>query len=290
MIKICGTEHLSQCAEIAFKRNSLPGTSCAFCSSSKESICKDFEFMINNAKCLVLGYFAGDSLLSVFGFFMNPENNWVDCVGPFFKDEWNPHAAKDMFLFAQSTLTDAARFNFFFDARNVNCHQLMEELAAERGDNEYILLLDKADYKPQEVKNCVVRYTDEYENDLIQLHDMTFPDVYVTGTDIISSIGSTREAFCALDDNGDFAGYGILKLADDSKQFTAEIFAVKDEMRRKGYGWALLNAVIDSAFNKHNADIVSLVVEKLNTHARDLYFSCGFKLSVENEMFYLRAQ
>jgi len=92
-----------------------------------------------------------------------------------------------------------------------------------------------------------------------------------------------------LDGDGVFAGYGVLKYTSDIKHITAEIFAVKKEKRGKGYGWALLNAVVDSAFYKYNGNVVDLMVEKLNTNARDLYYSCGFKLSVENEAWFLEA-
>ena len=62
---------------------------------------------------------------------------------------------------------------------------------------------------------------------------------------------------------------------------------VAEFARGKGYGWALLNSVADCAFNKYNADTVDLIVDKLNTHARELYYSCGFKLTVENAAYCL---
>jgi len=273
---------------MAFERNNLSESNCAFCSKSKENIREDFEFIMDNPNCLLVGYFVDDILTGILGCFMNPDNNWVDCSGPFFKNEWDHGHAKNMFLYAKTTLSKAVRFNFYFNAKNENCHQLMEVLSAERQDNEYILVLDRTDYKPQHIKHHVVKYVNDYENQLIQLHDNTFHDVYVTGKDIVKAINKTREVFCVLDEDGSFAGYGVLKYADAKKHLTAEIFAVKEEKRGKGYGWALLNTVVDSAFSKHSGNVVDLVVDKLNTNARNLYYSCGFKLAVENEAFCLR--
>lgn len=286
MVKICGMEYLPQCVDIAFERNHLPQSNCAYCPNSKEGIHADLEFIIHSVDCRMVGYFIDDTLTGILGCFMNPDNHWVDCVGPFFKNEWNPDHAKDLFSFAKATLSRAVRFNFYFNAKNDNCHQFMEVLSAERLDNEYILLLDKADYKPQQIKHRVVPYAKEYEAELIRLHDNTFPDVYVSGKDIVTN--KTREVFCVLDEYGVLAGYGVLKYAGDSRQVTAEIFAVKQEERGKGYGWALLNTVVDAAFRRHNADVIDLVVDKLNTNARELYYACGFKLAVENEAYCLR--
>ncbi|MCL2081233.1 MAG: GNAT family N-acetyltransferase [Oscillospiraceae bacterium] len=287
MVQQCGTEHLSQCVEIAFKRNNMPESSCAYCPKTKDSINDELAFIIGDTDCLMTGYFVEENLAGMLGCFVNPDNRWADCIGPFFMDEWNQDFAYEMFMFAKETLSETARFNFYFNSKNKDYHQLMKRLSAERGDNEYMLLLAKPDYKPQNIKARVVKYSSGYESDIIQLHDATSPDMYITGNDIISSVNKSREVFCVLDDEDSFAGFGVLK-NNGSKDLTAEVFAVKPDKRGKGYGWALLNAVVDSAFNKHNGDTVYLIVDKLNTRARDLYYSCGFKLAVENEAYHIK--
>lgn len=288
MIKKCGLGRLTECVEIAFAQNKLPESNCAYCPGSKDAITDDFSYIIDDPNCLMAGYFLGGELSGIFACFLNPDNNWADCVGPFFKGGWSPEAAMELFSFARAALSNAVRFNFYFNSRNESCHRLMESLSAERLDNEYILLLKKSDYIPHQPKVRIVKYTPHYEQDIVRLHDETFSDIYVVGRDIIASIGKTREVFCALDENDKFAGYGVLKFDDGIGHLTAEIFAVKKEGRGKGYGWALLNFVVHSAFKNHNGAEIDLVVDKLNTHARDLYYSCGFKLSVENEAFCIR--
>jgi len=279
-------ESLQQCVDIAFKRNNQPENNSAYCPKSKESIYADFEFMINNPNSLVVGLFSNDVLLGVLGCFTNPDNNWVDCIGPFFANDWDQDNAKAMFAFAKSKLTKAVQFNFYFDARNKNLHQLMDALSAKRKDNEYVLMLEKCDYKPQQLMQNIVMYSDKFENDVIKLHDATHIGLYVTGKDIVNSVGKDREVFCALDENGLFVGYGVLKRYDNTGHMTAEIFAVAKAARGNGYGWALLNTVVDCALNKHNANTIDLVVDKLNTHASNLYYSCGFKLVVENSSYF----
>jgi len=285
MIKECTLNHLQQCVDIAFLRNSQPENNSAYCPKSKESIYADFDFMMSTPDSLVVGYFVGDVLTGILGCFTNPDNNWVDCIGPFFKDEWNQDHAKAMFVFAESKLTKAAQFNFYFDARNKNLHQFMAVISANRRDNEYVLKLDKSDYKPQQLKQNIVMYSQKFEKDVIKLHDNTHVGLYVTGKDIINSVSKDRDVFCALDENDVFVGYGVLKRYDNTSHMTAEIFAVAENAQGKGYGWALLNTVVGRALNKHNANTIDLIVDKLNTHASNLYYSCGFKLVVENSSY-----
>ena len=288
MIKNLNTGYLQQCVEIAFLRNNQPKSNSAYCPKSKENICADFAFIIDNPDSILLGLVNDDVVTGVLGCFVNPDNNWVDCSGPFFKDEWNQEDAKAMIAYAKSNLPKAAKFNFYFDTRNLNLHQLMESLSAERNDNEYILLLNKTNYKPRQIEQNIIAYNSNFENDVIKLKNNTWADSYITDKDLINSINKDRDVFCALDENGKFVGYGILKRYDDDNRMTAEVFAVAEHARGKGYGWALLNTVVDCAFNKYNANIVDLVVDRLNTHARDLYYSCGFNLNIENAAYCIK--
>jgi len=270
-------------------RNSQPENNSAYCPKAKSSIHSDFEFIMDHPGSLMIGHFSGDTLTGIFGCFMNSDNNWCDCIGPFFEGEWSQDDAKEMFAFAKSKLAKAVRFNFYFDTKNTNLHRLMASLSAERNDNKYILLLKKVDYKPQLLKQNIIAYTIGFANDIVQLKNDTWADAYLTDNDLLNSIGKDREVFCALDENDSLVGYGVLKRYDgDTRHATAEVFAVAESVRGKGYGWALLNTVVDCALNKYNADTVDLVVDRLNTHARDLYCSCGFKLTVENAAYCIK--
>ncbi len=288
MIKKCEKDVLEQCIDIAFMQNNLPQNSCAYCSNLVENIRIDFELIINNPNCLMVGYFNDNELTAILGCFVNDNNNWVDCCGPFFRGEYNQDVAKDMFLFAKSYLSNAARFNFYFNVENKNTHELMQILGANRQDNEYILSIKRSDYKPQKIKKHIVKYINIYEKDVITLHNECFPDVYVDGRDLISAIAKTREIFCALDENDEFVGYGVLSFNNDRQGLVAEIFAVREEKREKGFGWALLNTVVDYGFTEYNGNKIDLVVDKLNNNARKLYYSCGFKLQIENESFFIK--
>lgn len=290
MIKECSYIHLNQCVDIALIRNTIPESNSAYCPTTEKAIRSDFENLIEDPNSLILGYFSEDILLAIFGFYFNNDsNNWVDCLGPFFLNEWDERIAIDMFSYATTKLPISSRFNFFFNTKNTNLHNLMSNINAKRSDNEYILNLYRDGFIKKENDHIVVKYSEKYKNDIIELHDEVHKNMYITGNDIISSIGIDREVFCALSDDNRFVGYGVLKRYKDKKRhITAEVFTVKEEYRGMGYGRAVLNAVILNAFYRYNANTVDLVVDKLNLNARELYFSCGFKLETENASYYLQ--
>ncbi|MCL2364474.1 MAG: GNAT family N-acetyltransferase [Defluviitaleaceae bacterium] len=287
MIRICSTNDLPQCVEIAFARNNEPQNNSAYCPKLRDGIHADFAFLLDNVGSVLLGDFDGDAPVGLMGCFFNPENGWVDCSGPFFVGAWDEARAQALFAHAQNTIAGATRFNFFFDTRNAGLHELMTTLRAHRNDNEYVLSLAQADYKPQPIKHTVVAFEDSYKDAVLLLKNDTWAEAYLTDSELIGSISNDRDIFCTLDEEGAFVGYGVLKRYADKQRMTAEVFAVAAHARGRGYGWALLNAVINAAFDKYDAQSVDLVVDKLNDHARKLYFSCGFKLNVENASYHI---
>ena len=290
MVRECGMGDLQACVEIAFVRNGVPESNSAYCPKTRDGIFADFEFLLNNPGSVLVGDFDGDVLVGLMGGFFNPENGWVDCSGPFFVGEWDEARAVALFDYARTWLTDVMRFNFYFDMRNVGSHGLMEALGARRNDNEYVLSLARADYIPQSIKHTVVIYEDGYKDAVLRLKNETWAEAYLTDGELIGSVGYDRDIFCALDDGGAFVGYGVLKRYTNSTRVTAEVFAVAEHARGRGYGWALLNAVVARAFDLYDAQTVDLVVDRLNEHARVLYFSCGFKLDVENASYQINNQ
>ena len=84
-------------------------------------------------------------------------------------------------------------------------------------------------------------------------------------------------------DGNTVAGFVILRLFDDE----AEIFniAVRENTRRQGIGFSLMQSVIDEA-RKKSVNVLYLEVRESNTGAYDLYCKCGFeKLSVRKNYY-----
>jgi len=287
-IKFLDTKFLDQCIELAHSRNSVPETNCAYCCIDRQSIAADLEGMFADEHSIMLGAFDDEDLVGIMGFFVHSpcgDGGVADCCGPFFAGNWNADLARDLFDNARRALSGVARINFYFNAKNADYHALMADLSAVHYDNEYTLTLRKDDFVQQDFAPFVVPFDPAHKPAFVALLDKTFPDSYVGGEELIANIGKTRKIFCALDDDGGLVGYGVLKI--DQGNAWAEIFAVDEKHRGKGYGGALLNRVIAAAFDNHDVWSIDLVVDKMNTRAADLYYSFGFKMAVENSAYRL---
>jgi len=288
MIKKLSDFYIDKCVDIAYLLNNQPASNCAYCPKEKEHIKNDFAAIFNDENNLMLGYFDKGVLICIFGFFVDPHTNWVDCVGPFFIRNWDIAIAMEMFDHAKIKYPHAARYNFYFDTSNEHLHQLAQSLSATRGDNEYLLMLDKDDYKPQPIKHTVVKYNEKYRDDFICTYTKTFPNPYISAINVLEAISKDRNVFCILDADSAFVGFGVLKHYPGQPHATAEIFGVDEKERGKGYGWAVLNTALDYAIYTLHVETVDLIVDKLNINAAKLYYSCGFELKTENAAYFIK--
>ncbi|MDL2294246.1 GNAT family N-acetyltransferase [Ruminococcaceae bacterium OttesenSCG-928-D13] len=272
---------------LACEKNSIPEQNCAYCSKQRDAIEKDFSLMRESPAHLLVGYWKKGTLACIMGFFFNSENGWVDCIGPFFREDWDIPDAKALFTYGKEHLKSATQYNFFFDCRNTGCARLMRELQASAQDNEYILRLCRDKYKAPRLAETVIPYSPVYRDEIIALHREAFGEIYLDAEALIASHDKGRKLFCARTERG-FAGYGALQYDENGDNLTAEVFAVKRELRGRGYGWALLNTVIQYAFAHFPGNQIHLVVDKLNERAQKLYCSCGFELVTENCAYRLK--
>lgn len=280
MIKKCSINDIKEIVDFVYRKNNKPEHNSAFCSLKYDTIQKDFVNTLESEIHAVVGYYKDDTLIGVISFYVDEEKQIADCIGPFVEGDYCK-LAKAMIDYVKPLFKQSLSLNFFFDKRNIECILLMDLICAENKGNESILTLKRDNYKKQEFAVSVEKLTPEYEDQLIELHDFIFPDVYVSGKDIIQSIGINRQVFCIIE-NGRLSGYSVLKTPSVGTKATAEVIGVDEGFRRKGYGRALLNAVVKEAFNQSNIDEIHLVVENINQNAIELYYSLGFELHVEN--------
>lgn len=72
-----------------------------------------------------------------------------------------------------------------------------------------------------------------------RLHDSIFPGVYITGRGITDSIGKNREGFVMTEDGG-ISAYSVLERTSDPSLAVAGSIGVKEGMRHRGRGRAVL--------------------------------------------------
>lgn len=280
MVRKCMINDLDQMIELAYRKNNEASHYSAFCYSKREKIQKEFSQGLNSEDYICVGYFENNELKGLLCCFIDGERNNADCSGPFVDGDFNK-ISEEMFEYIKSLASPSMNFTFYFGKKNTECASFMELIGAENQGNEYQLELKRLNYKKFESPIHTSILPIEYKNQFIRMHDTIFPDVYISGKGIVSSIGIDRQVFCIIE-NYKLIGYSVLKTYENSRKATAEIISVDEKHRHKGYGRALLNKLLEVALSNNSIESINLIVDKVNENALMLYYSVGFEMSIEN--------
>jgi len=276
MLKKCDIKNLDSLTDMAYKLNNIPESNIAYCYKNYESIKQDFESVILSEHNLIIGDFNNNNLKGFISFYIDMDKFTVDVCGPFITEDFNDTFYK-LWKFKDAYISSEYSFNFFVNNKNENVINLLILLNAKNNGNEYVYQLDISDFN--EIKNSItvnLLNSNQYSQ-FINLHNNMFPDIYVSGNDIINSLKTDRKVYI-YEIKDQIVGYCVVK--NNSKNTTIEILAVKEEFRGRQYGKELLNYTIKEESKNSNTFI--LVVEKKNDIAMKLYKKTGFKLMVEN--------
>lgn len=283
MIRECTNSDLDQIVELAFQLNNQIDHHSAFCPISRKSIRMEFETAIDSKQHMIVGSFRDNKLTGLLNCYFDIEKKNADCSGPFIDSTTEDYLsfAKQLFDFIKRHVDVEMKYTFFFSKENMECRNFLESINADRKINEYELLLKKESFMPYPNTVEINNLDETYYNQFIQLHDFIFPNIYVSGKDIVEDINKNRFVFSIIDDNKLIA-YSVLRLYKNAKIATAEIIGVDEKYRRKGYGKAILNHLLEFSFQKNVIEEIELIVDGDNDTAISLYQSLGFIIKAEN--------
>ncbi|HEX3078115.1 MAG TPA: GNAT family N-acetyltransferase [Lachnospiraceae bacterium] len=279
MVRLCTKNDYEQMVDLAYRKNNDPTHFSAFFPRRRDSIERELTFGLESFDHILIGNFQDGTLNGLLSFYIDKDKNNTDCAGPFIDGDFLP-VAKAMLDYGKSMLSSSMRYTFYFGRMNQECIEFMKINDACDQGNEYQLILKRDSYIKLSSTIHVDVLPAEYSKNFIQLHDMIFPGIYISGTEIIQSIGKDRKVFCIIEDEK-LLGYSVLKIYENSKSSTAEIIAVHEEYRHQGYGRLLLNRVIEEALSDSSIETVDLIVDKINRNALSLYYAVGFELKEE---------
>lgn len=301
MIRQCTMSDLDRMVEIAYEQNNKITHSSAFCSKKRESIKRDFEEVLSGEENFAAAYFHKVEMAGIITCYCDRDKNNVDCAGPFITElgDWvedldRKDIMMQLFYFIRNHYNNDMKYTFFFSKENEECIRFLELIKAKKLINEYQLIIHKTDYLAQfsnmDANVDLNRIGREYVvtdlskgnyGQFIKLHDAIFPDVYVSGNDIIEDINKKRFVFPIVESDKIIA-YSVLKVYENSKRATAEIIGVDAQYRRKGYGRTVISHLLSNAFQRFDMEFVDLIVDGDNDNAIALYLSLGFSIEAEN--------
>ncbi len=278
IIRNSDQKDIQELSQFAYRINSMVEHSSTFCSNKLENIQKDFEDSISSNTAIECRQ--DDQLIGVLICYVDQEKDNADCsilLEPGFS--YTDIAIK-LFEFIRKQLSPSVKYTFFFPKANIRCSDFLNTVGAKPEVNEYSLLLKRGGEILPTHSLTITDLTKENYTQFIELHDYIFPDVYISGKDIVNDIGNRHFAYTIID-NEQIVAYSILKLKG-GKRATAEVVAVREGLRGKGYGRIILSHLIKTAFETYDMDYVDLIVDCDNENALHLYLDLGFKIENEN--------
>ena len=278
------TGELDGLALLAQRLNASRQTGSTFCCAKAADIRRDFE------QSMEWGFacWADGRPVGLVSCFPDREKGNADCsllldaCGADYRE-----AAGALLARARERLGPGMACTFFFPVENGECRGFLEQAGARRQVNEYILRLGREAWSEPRDMAAEPRPVREGElADFAALHDQVFPGVYVSGRDILEDLGKGRFVYVVSDSAG-LAAYGVLK-PQSNEQAVAEVLAVRQDARQRGYGGAILNHLAREAFFRLGVRRLELGVDGDNQNALKLYLDTGFQVFQENNCYILR--
>lgn len=275
---------LDQYVDFAFRINRQIERSSSFCSKSEPSIRKDLLGSIKNNN--LTGAWKSDQIIGMISTYVDASKNNVDCFILIDSDLCKyDEIAKVLLDSMRAQMKSQFHYTFFFSNENIECSTFLKSLNAFQKPNEYGLLVHKMNSDQVKKSEKVQILPKAYHERFIELHDTIFPDVYISGKEIISDIEKNHYVFAFIE-KGLIKAYSVLFLKGNPRA-TAEIIAVHQDFRHQGYGRTILSHLIYSAFNDFGLEAVDLIVDSDNANALQLYLKMGFIIEFENQCYVL---
>ena len=284
MIRKALKNDLDEMVDFAFRMNDQVETSSSFCSKKEINIRIDFLDSIRNKK--LIGAWISDDLVGIINTYTDKEKHNIDCF--IFIDsnqcDYND-VAKLLMDEMMNDLPDDYHHTFFFSKENIECSNFLTTMHAVKKTNEYgmIFLSQKASQVQKSDKMMVLPKI--FYQDFVELHDTTFPEIYISGKEIIDDLGRNRYVFALIEDD-EIKAYSVLHL-HQNKRATAEVIAVNEHYLHQGYGRMVLLHLLHVAIHEMGMEMVDLIVDSDNLYALKLYMDIGFTIEFENHSYQL---
>lgn len=299
MVKLVDAQKLMAVVEFAADKMKKREEASMFCPGNRKRIMEEFQENVEAGR--LAAYWSDGKPEGVISWYVDEEKLRTDCALLVNSECENyENVALSLVQEAQKGQRSGMRYYFYFPKENRRCMEFLEKLKAHREENEYLLLLHKEIWEnrgcerpgededgkkkpPIEIRVLPKERYEEYT----KLHDAVFPDIYISGRDVISDLGKNHQVFVLLE--GDkIAAFCVLN-THGNKRATAELIGVRRDKRGQGYGKAVLSYLAFRAFALGGMEALDLIVDSDNENALRLYLDFGFQVECENRSYWLES-
>lgn len=284
---LAADENIEEAIAFAYKHNQNNETGSSYCAKRRESIAEEYRESVKNGTLACV--FDQKGIAGLLSWYEDSEKKTVDC-GMLINPAAGSYSdiAEQLLSRVKESCGEGRTYQFFFPKENTVCRNFLEQAGAERGENEYLLILRKGTQRLDKGfrKGCPKPIGKESDRQLAKLHDEVFPGIYISGTDLAGDRNGNHVVY-GITEEGRLIAYGVLRI-DSSTDGTAEIVGVEAGYRHRGYGRTVLSYLIEKAFSDIGMDKIRLVVDGTNENAIRLYRGLGFTTEGENCFYSLK--
>lgn len=277
MLHSLNADELERLTDFVFHINASEGS--AYCSNKREVIRQELAEHAKNG-CLAVCGEIPDALMGAAFCFYSEEHHMADVSFLVAPEADYTQTAGGLLTAICEKLPKETQCNFFFPKQNRRCAAFLETMHAKQEVNEYGLLLLRGQERNLAESEGVAELTVADFTEFSALHDAVFPEVYISGKEILAAIGKDRKVY-VLKKDGKLLAYGVLQRRSETRS-AAEIVGVREGYRHQGYGRRILSELIRRAFADEKTEKLDLIVDCDNENAMKLYFDLGFETEFEN--------
>lgn len=275
------SELIEEVAAFIAKLNGQSSSHIGYCGKQQQEISSYLQNELTDVpfeKAFVLA-FKEETLIGVIGFDADFEQKSAEVWGPFVEAD---HQDQAIYLFKdmlQLIPSEVERLSMFPNKENELAVTIATSFNFSRHSEQAILTMGRNELSASQISELTL-LTEEHKNEMIHLHNLTFPDTYYNGDQIIDRINEHRKVFYYKREDK-LAGYIYVEVDPEFSEASIEFFAVDERFRGQNIGTELLIGAVSWIFSFKEIDELRLCVNSTNNRAIRLYQKAGFKLADE---------
>ncbi|WP_246941995.1 GNAT family N-acetyltransferase [Bacillus pinisoli] len=227
--------------------------------------------------------FEGNQLVGVLGFDADLNDQCAELWGPFALDNDDKIICRLWNRLLDIIPSEVHSVSMFPNRHNRRVLNFANEIGFAEQSKQTILVFNRESIHAL-VDIKITELSKELEEQMTELHDLTFPSTYFSGREILNRLNGNRKVFIQTS-NRELTGYIYVEAEPEFGEASIEFFAVNPSKQGKGLGVQLLSAALKWLFSFQTIHSISLCVNSSNEKAINLYKKVGF--ITEHELAFL---
>lgn len=272
---------IEEVAAFIAKINGQAESNIGYCGRQKDEIASSLRNDLTDVpfeKSFVVAYM-NEELIGVLGFDADLENKSAEIWGPFME---STHQEQMPLLFKNMVNLVPARIEnlcMFPNKENMLAANLAAGFDFSQHSEHAILTMNQTNLNVAK-KHKLAELPAQSYNEMVSLHDFSFPGTYYSGKQIIDRMNEHRKVFY-YEKEDSLAGYIYVEVEPEFADASIEFFAVDERFQGNGIGAELLKHAVDWIFSFEEIEELRLCVNATNKMAIRLYEKAGFVLADE---------